>query len=182
VYRPESEERLSRHGNDILTDKIELSINPLGYVVHDLKYVLLKNPLALDYKITENQSTHPLVFSLDNDKIANLEAVAVSPDNVGPYLIAVAATKNSGNKLVVIGDSDFITNQMLYYGSNRALILKSVLWTIGESEGIAKLASSVTQSEIINIPFEYLPWFKIILIYALSGLCFVGLFILWRKL
>jgi len=96
-------------------------------------------------------------------------------DLVGPVAVAVAGTpagfaaaaetkpgeKPATPRLVVFGDSDFLTNGMLDAGSNRDLFVNAVNWLLGDVEAIsirpnqsrASRLSDLTGEEFLRIRF-----------------------------
>ncbi|MFH1066349.1 MAG: hypothetical protein V1746_00355, partial [bacterium] len=178
VYRPREEKRLNLSSKEILTNNFNEIENPLPYITKNLTYVLFENPVALI--APERPNIYPILYSLRFDKLAEI-GEKKSSEILSPFLLA-AATNNGKNKLVLLGDSQFARNRLIDYGSNRQLILKCIFWTLGEKEGLALMSTVATSSELIDMPLSYLPWVKIILLFIVPGLCFSGLFMLWRKL
>lgn len=71
-------------------------------------------------------------------------------DLVGPVPVAVAGevagSGDRGGRLVVFGDSDFITNRYLDQARNRDLFLNSVNWLVGDVEQISLRPNSARAS------------------------------------
>lgn len=73
-------------------------------------------------------------------------------DARGPLKLAVAIedSKNaSGSKILVFGDSDFISNSYIGFGGNKDLFLNTVNWMVGQDQMIAIRAKVVEIPQVV---------------------------------
>jgi hypothetical protein len=89
-------------------------------------------------RITELAQTGPHSFSTSNPDPE--PAVKTGLDTPGPLTLATAVTLTKGlqagkeGRLVVFGDTDFISNAFLRRQGNRDFFLRSLSWLMGEAE------------------------------------------------
>jgi ABC-type uncharacterized transport system len=70
---------------------------------------------------------------------SGLAAAPVDPSglNTAPEAVTTDVPRKAGGRLIVIGDSDFASNQLADQGSNRDLLLNMVAWMVGEGDQIS---------------------------------------------
>ena len=85
-------------------------------------------------------------------------------DIKGPLSIAVAKESESNNRLVVIGDSDFVNNINIRSLFNRDFFLNSLNWVIGQKQGISIRAATISGSK------KLIPEKSLKIMYLLTGL------------
>jgi len=103
-------------------------------------------------------------------------------DEIGPVPVAVAGSlggegdgEDAGGRLVVVGDSDFATNEFVArYGGNRDLFVNSVNWLLGDVEAISirphrSRASRFTGSQEDVRAIQYLSLFVLPEAIAVAG-------------
>ncbi|OED35309.1 hypothetical protein AB834_04775 [PVC group bacterium (ex Bugula neritina AB1)] len=79
-------------------------------------------------------------------------------DNVGPLSVGVSSENVvTGSRLVVWGDSDFISNQFINFGGNKYLFLNTVRWLMEQEELISipaktlrKMSLPLTERQLKN--------------------------------
>ena len=86
-------------------------------------------------------------------------------DNPGPLSIASSMERNVGNlkqRIVVLGDSDFVANINLRQLFNRDFILNLMNWAIGENSPVTIRAATLEKSEIVISEKTYMLLFMIL--------------------
>lgn len=90
-----------------------------------------------------------------------------STDTAGPLALAAAAWRRSGtrddeeSRLVVFGDSDFISNAFLRRQGNRDFFLRSVAWLMGEQEATI-VAVDARENRRIDLTERMRTWMYIV--------------------
>jgi len=149
-------------------------------------------PLAQTVSIADQSKPQPqavelLKTSSDSFTIPKLvEQVSydAKTDAKGPLSLGVAASKQIGGKtaeLVVIGDSDFASNEAFGRSSNGDLFLNSVDWLTADKNLISIRPKSATNRSV-NLTVsdqKFLSWADI---FALPGaVLIVGIAIWWKR-
>jgi hypothetical protein len=73
-------------------------------------------------------------------------------DARGPFKLAVLledTTVASGSKILVFGDSDFVSNSYIGFGGNKDLFINSVNYMVGQEQMIAIRAKVVEIPEVV---------------------------------
>lgn len=127
------------------------------------------------------------------------EGVAESgpEDLAGPVSVAVAGTpagfaavsetapegeKPATPRLVVFGDSDFLTNQMLDAGSNRDLFVNAVNWLLGDVEAISIRPHQSRASRLRQLSNEEFLRIRFLSLFVLPELIAVaGVYAWWSR-
>jgi ABC-type uncharacterized transport system involved in gliding motility auxiliary subunit len=128
-------------------------------ITKDFTRTLTIFPVARALKINNGSGANvsPLLStseaSFAKDKITPGVELQYDPakDQKGPLTLGAAATKNVNGKearLVVIGDSDFASNNAFKFQSNGDLFLNSVNWLAEEEDLISIRAKSVTNRSV----------------------------------
>ena len=106
-------------------------------------------------------------------------------DTQGPVSIGAVASKNLGDKkearLVVIGDSDFATNQAFRISRNGDLFMNSINWLAQDEDLISirpKLATN--RSVTMNAEQQNTFWILVVIFMPLAALG-VGAFVWWKR-
>lgn len=104
-------------------------------------------------------------------------------DFFGPVPVAIVAENTATEgRLVVIGDSDFLTNQtVMQYPANADLFLNAIDWTAGQ-ENLLNLTPREQTQRFISMPFDYFDAFAaLILIILIPGAFVVSGVLVWRQ-
>ncbi len=123
---------------------------------------------------------------------ARLEATGeVEPDDndpKGPVSVALAGEVKLGSgdeakaaRLVVIGDSDFATNQLLNEFRNRDLFLNSVNWLLGDVEAISVRPGQVRASRLQLSTEQFLAIRYLSLFVLPEAIAVLGVLAWWRR-
>ena len=102
-------------------------------------------------------------------------------DKKGPISIGVAATKNVGGKesrLVVIGDSDFASNNTVRVGGNRDLFMNAINW-LAQDEDLISIRSKNPTERTLTMTESERSWLYILL---MPGLVVgSGVWVWWKR-
>jgi ABC-type uncharacterized transport system involved in gliding motility auxiliary subunit len=118
------------------------------------------------------------------------EAVQDDKDIKGPVALAVAVTgkhkemgfgKEGQTKLVVVGDSDWVTNQFLPQVFNRDLVLNIMNWLGGQEELISIRPRVISASRAQLTPDESRRIFYLVVLIMPEMLLLLGLTVWWRR-
>lgn len=118
------------------------------------------------------------------------EAAQADDDIKGPVSLAVAVTgkhkemgfnKEGETKLVVVGDSDFASNQFFGQLFNRDLVLNMMSWLGGEEQNIAIRPRAISASRAQLSPEESRRIFYLSVLVLPELLLFLGLTVWWRR-
>jgi len=124
------------------------------------------------------------------------EAEAGAEDLPGPVSVAVAgspagfaaaAETQEGEtpatpRLVVFGDSDFVTNQMLDAGSNRDLFVNAVNWLLGDVEAISIRPNQSRASRLRQLTTEEFLRIRFLSLFVLPELIAIaGVYAWWSR-
>ncbi|MBI4394812.1 MAG: GldG family protein [Candidatus Omnitrophica bacterium] len=96
-------------------------------------------------------------------------------DNLGPISVAVSVQKTKGKgRLVVFGDSDFVTNGYLNLSGNKDLILNTIAWLSGDDLAIttrprARAATPLYLKETDQEFLFYVPVLGFPVCYLITG-------------
>jgi ABC-type uncharacterized transport system involved in gliding motility auxiliary subunit len=105
-------------------------------------------------------------------------AEAVASEAVEPEPL-VEVPRAAGGKVMVIGDVDFATNQLLDQGNNMDLVLNSLAWMVGEEDQISIRPNEAAESGItMNLVQGLLVWLLCLLL--APGLALIGAVMTWR--
>lgn len=119
--------------------------------------------------------------------IASINSGQVAPDPntdlIGPVNLAVVANNsNTGARVVVIGDSDFVTNQYYVAYGNSDLVLNSINWAAAQ-EDIISLTPKDTTTRTLQLPPQAyvlnLILFAVVLL--LPGLMLITGIVVWAQ-
>ena len=157
--------------------------NPIGLVYHEHpitrgfeQRTLFGKALPLSIVSTEAGEPRPLVSTGDTT-FERLDLLSASTefregrDRRGPFVLAVASAIPRGTRdaklpeprIVVAGDSDFLSNALLPLAPNRDLAVRMIAWLAGEQEThvvsveerqnrrIAMTESGLTTMRLVNI-------------------------------
>jgi ABC-type uncharacterized transport system involved in gliding motility auxiliary subunit len=116
-------------------------------------------------------------------------------DLVGPVSIAVAGTpvgvapatakegeKAASPRLVVFGDSDFLTNGMLDAGSNRDLFVNAVNWLLGDVQAISIRPNQSRASRLSDLTGEEFLRIRFLSLFLLpEGIAIAGVWAWWSR-
>jgi len=117
-------------------------------------------------------------------------------DLPGPVSLAVAGTPPLGKpadqeaskdkprepRLVVFGDSDFISNQLLDSYRNRDLFVNSVNWLVGDVESIAIRPNQARASRIRQLTSQQFVTIRFLSLFVLPEvIAFAGVFAWWSR-
>ena len=149
-------------------------------------------PLARTVSIADKSKTEPQVTELLMTSSQSFttpkpeHTVSYNPktDTMGPLSLGVAASRDSGTKsarLVVIGDSDFASNQAIGQASNGDLFFNAIDWLAQDENLISIRPKSATNRRIALTQGQAvgLAWFELLL---LPGFVIIlGITIWWKR-
>jgi ABC-type uncharacterized transport system involved in gliding motility auxiliary subunit len=133
----------------------------------------------------------------DLDTFFNKGIAERGPNDLpGPVTLAVAGTpavpkaadqdaskdKPAEPRLVVFGDSDFITNQLLDSYRNRDLFVNSVNWLVGDVQSIAIRPNQSRASRIRQLTSQEFVTIRFLSLFVLpEAIAFAGVFAWWSR-
>lgn len=150
-------------------------------------------PLARTVTIADKSKVDPqqvelLKTSARSFTIPNLDVKEVKfdpkTDTAGPLSLGVSASRKEGNqegRLVVIGDSDYASNQWINQQVNGDLFFNTVDWLAQDENLISIRPKSVTNRRVTmtDAQSKLLWWFDLV---VLPGIViFAGAFIWWKR-
>ncbi|MCB9743792.1 MAG: GldG family protein [Alphaproteobacteria bacterium] len=115
---------------------------------------------------------------------ATEEPPASEPPATEPPAAAPEPARKAGGRVVVFGDSDFVSNQFLVQGNNQDLFLNTIAWLVGEEDqisirsneaGAGTLTVSVLQAALVAL-------ISLILVPGLAAAAAVGTWMRRRRL
>ncbi|MDP9121766.1 MAG: Gldg family protein [Acidobacteriota bacterium] len=134
-----------------------------------------KAPEAAGATVTELLRTSPDGWG--ETDLAHLEKVAKdSADVPGPVSLGVAVEKKGGarrSRLVVFGDSDFATNQLLQANANNSMLLTNSLNWLVERESLLGIPPKKTEQVRLSLTSGELGWIRALALIVLPGLAIV---------
>jgi ABC-type uncharacterized transport system involved in gliding motility auxiliary subunit len=109
-------------------------------------------------------------------------------DLKGPVPVAVAGTiqldpssKGKRARLVVVGDSDFASNQLLGQFANKDFFVNSVNWLLGDVQAISIRPHEATASRLQLSTAEYLQIRYLSLFVLPEAIAILGVFVWWSR-
>ncbi len=82
----------------------------------------------------------------DFEQLATQGSIAPDPeDATGPLNVVVSAEKTGGARLIVVGDADFISNEMILLGGNRLFATNAFNWLANDEVSV-----NLTPRETVN--------------------------------
>jgi ABC-type uncharacterized transport system involved in gliding motility auxiliary subunit len=108
-------------------------------------------------------------------------------DTLGPVSLGVAGTPNLGAtgeeepRVVVFGDSDFATNELIDGFLNRDLFVNSVSWLLGEAEHITVRPNQARASRF-QLTGEQFAWMRTLSLFVLpESIAILGVLAWWSR-
>jgi gliding motility-associatede transport system auxiliary component len=150
-------------------------------------------PLARTISIADKSKAQPddvelLKTSAQSFTIPNLEQKEVKfdpkTDTAGPLSLGVAGDKKVGDKearLVVIGDSDFATNQWVGLQHNGDLFYNSIDWLAQDENLISIRPKEATNRQLILTESQAAGLQWVDLIFLPGIVIFAGVYIWWKR-
>lgn len=90
------------------------------------------------------------------------------------------STSTEGGRLVVVGDADFASNQLLLQGMNQDLFLNTLAWLVGEEDQIAVRPNEARAGGLeLSMAQGVLVWF--LALAGIPGLAVVGAISTWSR-
>lgn len=194
-------------GDDVLVDPVQsVSGQPTAPVVdryadeHPIGEKLSRTVFSMARSVSsaaDHEGVVPIVFSsehswaesdLDN-WMQTGRAMQGDGDLGGPVPLAVAGAprlpgEDEGEdegKIVVIGDSNFATNELFDVLSNRDLLLNSVNWLLGDVERIA-VRPNVARTSTISLTDGQLQAIQYLALFVLpEGIALIGAVVWWSR-
>lgn len=122
--------------------------------------------------------------SFTTPKLAREVSYDPKTDSMGPLSLGVAATKKEGDKtarLVVIGDSDFASNEAIGQSSNGDLFFNSVDW-LAADQNLISIRPKKTTNRQVNLTQSQAMALRWADMFALPGVVLiVGIAIWWKR-
>jgi len=125
----------------------------------------------------------------DWDRLLETGEVEYDPekDTAGPVTVAVAGTVPAAEeggepgRLVVMGDSDFATNQLLGEFLNRDFFVNSVNWLLGDVEAISIRPGRPTASRL-TLTQEQFQQIRMLALFVIpEAIALLGVFVWWSR-
>lgn len=149
-------------------------------------------PLARTVSVADKSKNQPAGVELlmtssqsfTTPKLEHAVSYDAKTDQMGPLSLGVAATKDAGTKsarLVVIGDSDYASNQAIGQASNGDLFDNTIDWLAQDENLISIRPKSPTNRRIVLTQGQSvgLSWFELLL---LPGFVIIlGITIWWKR-
>jgi ABC-type uncharacterized transport system involved in gliding motility auxiliary subunit len=149
-------------------------------------------PLARTVSIADKSKSDPEVVELlktsprsfTKSKIEKKVSYDPKTDTMGPLSLGVAASRKTGDKesrLVVIGDSDFASNEAIGQQRNGDLFFNAIDWLAQDENLISIRPKSVTNRRVTMTEAQAsaLRWLDLFLLPGL--VIFSGVYIWWRR-
>ncbi len=182
-----------------------VAVTTEGYTYHPvttgLEEYLTLFPQAVGLKVEapegwENTAilkTHPQAWS-EIGKIENAVEYDESQDINGPLNIAIALErgKTSDNsakedsekarqRILVVGDSDFLTNALLSYGGNPELAMKMINW-LASDDTFLDIPAKVAKDLELHLSNQATIWLGLVFLFVLPlSLLSTGFFVFLRR-
>ncbi|HTL48570.1 MAG TPA: Gldg family protein [Verrucomicrobiae bacterium] len=180
-------------GNDVIVDKMSRMVGG-DFLVPLVNQYLSTHPITADFKITSffpvartvqpstdnvpDMEVSPLAFtgsgSWAESDLGALEkgdaSFQAESDLSGPLALAVASEKKtadgkSGGRLIVVGDSDFITNAYVDLSGNEDLALRMIHWLAKDDRAVAIPQKTLRYKPLFMTPVQQ----RIVLALAILG-------------
>jgi ABC-type uncharacterized transport system involved in gliding motility auxiliary subunit len=149
-------------------------------------------PLARTVSIADKSKSDPEAVELlktsprsfTKSKIEKKVSYDPKTDTMGPLSLGVAANRKTGDKesrLVVIGDSDFASNEAIGQQRNGDLFFNAIDWLAQDENLISIRPKSVTNRRVTMTEAQAsaLRWLDLFLLPGL--VIFSGVYIWWRR-
>jgi len=148
-------------------------------------------PQARTFEIIGDSQWQPLAFLqtadrtwLEKEELKNSVRFNPEVDVQGPLTIGLSLTKKNTDteqRIILIGDGDFLSNRFLNNGANLPLGLNLFDWLSGE-ESFLNISFAETLDTSLNINERSLAWIGLFFLFILPGLCFlIALGIWWKR-
>ncbi len=160
--------------------------------LRNFKYVSLF-PQARTFELMQQDSAWqqiPFLLTAERTWLETEElktSVTFNPevDKLGPLSIGYSLTrelevKGSQQRIILIGDGDFLSNRFLNNGANLPLGLNLFDWLSGE-EAFLNISFAETLDTSLNISERNLAWIGLFFLFVLPGLCFLIAIRIWVK-
>jgi ABC-type uncharacterized transport system involved in gliding motility auxiliary subunit len=135
-----------------------------------------------DPEIIEILKTSPRSFT--KSKIEHEVSYDAKTDQIGPLSLGVAANRVTGSnnpRLVVIGDSDFASNEAISQASNGDLFLNAIDWLAQDENLISIRPKSITNRSVTLTEAQsaMLKWLGVI--FLPSFILLTGIVVWWKR-
>lgn len=166
------------YGNSPITKGLQRTMTffPLAQTV------MPADPSKSDPQITELLKTSSSSFT--TPKLASEVSYNPKTDMKGPLSLGVSAEKKVGDKtarLVVIGDSDFASNEAIGQSSNGDLFFNAIDW-LASDQNLISIRPKVATSRNVNLTDSQATTLRWADIFALPGIVLVvGIAIWWKR-
>jgi len=126
---------------------------------------------------------------LETDTLQDSVSFDPELDTQGPLNIGYSLVRDIENgdedkirqqRILLIGDGDFISSRFLHNGANLPLGLNLIDWLSGE-ENFLNLRFNETQDVSLNLDDKTLGWIGLFFLIVLPGLCFLIAIRIWSK-
>ena len=149
-------------------------------------------PLARTVSQAEKSKTDPEIIeilktsprSFTKSKIEHEVSYDAKTDQIGPLSLGVAANRVTGSnnpRLVVIGDSDFASNEAISQASNGDLFLNAIDWLAQDENLISIRPKSITNRSVTltEAQTSMLKWLGVIFLPA--SILLAGIVVWWKR-
>ena len=122
---------------------------------------------------------------LETEKLQSSVSFDPETDKQGPLSIGYSLVRDieqnkSQQRIILIGDGDFLSNRFLNNGANLPLALNLFDWLSGE-EAFLNISFAETPDTSLNISERNLAWIGLFFLFVLPGLCFLIAIRIWIK-
>jgi ABC-type uncharacterized transport system involved in gliding motility auxiliary subunit len=138
-------------------------------------------------RVEHFEPSDPLVYHDDLVLSSPVSSAIVDGERVaGPFALAAASWRREPGqgveketRVVIVGDTDFITNQFLYFRSNRNLFLNCVGW-LSREESLVSIRRPPLAEQVIELESGDRNW-MLLAAYGLPALVFVVQLAVWIR-
>ena len=160
--------------------------------LRNFKYVSLF-PQARTFELMQQDSAWqqtPFLLTaqrtwLETETLQSSVSFNPETDKPGPLVIGYSLVRNleqseTQQRIILIGDGDFLSNRFLNNGANLPLGLNLFDWLSGE-DAFLNISFAETPDTSLNISERNLAWLGLLFLFVLPGLCFVIAIRIWVK-
>ena len=160
--------------------------------LRNFKYVSLF-PQARTFELMQQDSVWkqtPFLLTaqrtwLETEPLQSSVSFNPETDKQGPLVIGYSLLKDmqettTQQRIILIGDGDFLSNRFLNNGANLPLGLNLFDWLSGE-EAFLNISFAETPDTSLNISEKNLAWLGLLFLFILPGLCFIIAIRIWVK-
>ena len=152
--------------------------------------VLLPQAIALAVTPLAGQTTLPLLQTPEDSwtETGELQGAVQFDDNTtevaGPLILGVTIERNINGReqrIAIIGDADFASNQFVGNGANQSFTEGLMLWLSGESAALEFVTEAAPDSRLVLTSRNIVVLSAVVLVAIPSMLLLIAALVAWRK-